>query len=97
MKNEFGDMPNARVVLQNVSQKEVLDYKARLEATDGVLSVTWLDSVIPASLPPDILPEGISEIFWKDGNAPKESILMGSTIGTHVGPGAYAVAYFCKK
>ena len=22
---------------------------------------------------------------------------LGSTIGTHVGPGAYAVAYFCKK
>lgn len=69
MKSEFGDMPNARVVLRDVSQKEVLDYKARLEAVDGVLSVTWLDSVIPASIPADVLPEGITKLFYKDGSA----------------------------
>ncbi len=34
--------------------------------------------------------------FWKDGNAPKESILMGSTIGTHAGPGIVAIAFFAK-
>jgi len=69
MKSEFGDMPNARVVLRDVSQKEVLDYKARLEALDGVESVTWLDSVMPASIPADVLPEGITDVFYKGGNA----------------------------
>lgn len=34
--------------------------------------------------------------FWKDGNAPTESILMGSTIGTHAGPGIVAIAFFAK-
>lgn len=32
--------------------------------------------------------------FWKDGAVPKESILMGSTIGTHAGPGIVAIAFF---
>jgi predicted RND superfamily exporter protein len=69
MKSEFGDMPNARVVLRDVSRKEVMDYKARLEALDGVESVTWLDSVMPASIPEDVLPEGITDVFYKNGNA----------------------------
>lgn len=34
--------------------------------------------------------------FWKDGAVPKESILMGSTIGTHAGPGIVAIAFFAK-
>lgn len=34
--------------------------------------------------------------FWKDGVVPKESILMGSTIGTHAGPGIVAIAFFEK-
>ena len=34
--------------------------------------------------------------FWKEGNAPEESILMGSTIGTHAGPGIVAIAFFAK-
>ncbi len=34
--------------------------------------------------------------FWKNGAVPKESILMGSTIGTHAGPGIVAIAFFAK-
>ena len=69
MRDEFGDMPNARVVLRDVSRKEILDYKSRLEGIDGVLSVTWLDSVIPVDVPESMLPESITKLFYKDGNA----------------------------
>ncbi len=34
--------------------------------------------------------------FWKDGNVPTESILMGSIIGTHAGPGIIAIAFFAR-
>ena len=37
-----------------------------------------------------------SKDFWKDGNVPKNSILMGSVIGTHAGPGIVAIAFFAK-
>ena len=69
MREEFGDMPNARVVLHDVSRQEVREYKARLEKIDGVLDVTWLDSVVPLDAPEAILPEAVTEIFYKDGNA----------------------------
>ena len=69
MHEEFGDMPNARVVLRDVSRQDIKEYKAKIEAIDGVLDVTWLDSVIPLDFPQEMLPDGISEIFYKDGNA----------------------------
>ena len=38
-----------------------------------------------------------SEALWKDGTDEVPSYIVGSTIGTHVGPGAVAVAYFNTK
>ena len=69
MREEFGDMPNARVVLHDVSRQEITEYKEKIEAVDGVISVTWLDTYIPVSFPGDMLPESVSEMYYKDGNA----------------------------
>ena len=38
-----GGVPNARVMVKNVSVPEALAYKEKLEAIDGVTGVTWLD------------------------------------------------------
>ena len=69
MREEFGDMPNARVVLHDVSRQEITEYQEKIEAVDGVISVTWLDTYIPVSFPEDMLPDSISEMYYKDGNA----------------------------
>lgn len=37
-----------------------------------------------------------SKDFWAEGNVPAESVLMGSVIGTHAGPGIVAIAFFKK-
>lgn len=37
-----------------------------------------------------------SQDFWKGGNVPANSVLMGSVIGTHAGPGIVAIAFFKK-
>ncbi len=34
--------------------------------------------------------------FWQGKNVPADSILMGSTIGTHAGPGIVAIGFFAK-
>ena len=69
MRGEFGDMPNARIVLRDVSEHEVREYKRKLESIDGVEYVSWIDSMIPLNIPVSILPESITERFYKDGNA----------------------------
>ena len=69
MREEFGDMPNARVVLHDVSRQEINEYIEKIEAVDGVVSVSWLDTVIPLDFPEEMLPDSISETYYKDGNA----------------------------
>ena len=69
MHDEFGDMPNTKVVLRDVSVKDIERYKSEIEAIDGVTAVSWLDSMLPVDIPLEFLPESITELFYKDGNA----------------------------
>ncbi len=70
MGQEFdGEIPNARVMVQNVSYREALEYKEKLEAVEGVSSVTWLDDSLPLDIPIEILDEDTVNSYYKDNNA----------------------------
>lgn len=74
MKDEFGgEMPNARVMLTNVSIHEALEYKAEIAAAEGVAAVTWLDDVIGLdtlkTTPVEFLDASIVESYYRDNNA----------------------------
>ena len=70
MAKEFGaNLPNNRVMIQNVSETEAKDYKEKLESIDGVLDVTWVDSMLPLNMPIEAMPASVTESYYKDGNA----------------------------
>ncbi|NLM76014.1 MAG: MMPL family transporter [Clostridiaceae bacterium] len=74
IKDEFeGDLPNARVMLTNVSITEALDYKEKISAIDGVLSVTWLDDIIGLNTlrttPLEFLDISLVKNYFSDNNA----------------------------
>jgi uncharacterized protein len=74
MEKEFvSDMPNARVMLTGVSIQEALEYKAKIQAIDGVVSISWLDDVIGLdtlkTIPFDFLDASIVKNYYKDNNA----------------------------
>ena len=70
MAEEFeGNVPNARVMIRNVDQKEAKEYKQKLEQIDGVLSVQWVDSMLPLNMPLEVLPDSMVKSYYKDGNA----------------------------
>lgn len=51
MEQEYdGGIPNARVMLENVTIPEVLEYKDKISEVDGVSNITWLDSVTDSNL-----------------------------------------------
>jgi uncharacterized protein len=70
MEAEYeGGIPNARVMVQNVSVSEALAYKGKILAVDGVTDVTWLDDTESVTVPLETLDADTVETYYKDGNA----------------------------
>lgn len=46
-----GNIPNARVMVKNVSVQQALNYKAKIEKAEGVEQVSWLDDVVDIGVP----------------------------------------------
>ena len=70
MDREYdGGIPNARVMVQNVTVPETLEYKEKLLAVDGVTDVTWLDDASSVTVPLETLDADTVGPYYKDGNA----------------------------
>ncbi len=70
MDEEFdGGVPNARVMVKNVTIPEALEYKEKIAAVDGVTDVTWLDDVQSADIPIETMDSDTLETYYVDNNA----------------------------
>lgn len=70
MQEEFdGGIPNARVMIYDLSIPEALEYKEKLEAIDGVTAVTWLDDAIDLKEPLETQDTDEVETYYKDNTA----------------------------
>lgn len=64
-----GGIPNARVMVQNVTIPEALVYKEQLSQVDGVTDVLWLDDAVDVTVPLSMLDADTVETYYKDGSA----------------------------
>ena len=70
MQKEFdGGIPNARVMVYDVTIPEALEYKEKLETVPGVTSVTWLDDVASLSVSLSALDEKVVETYYRNNTA----------------------------
>jgi len=70
MQKEFdGDIPNARVMVRNVTIPEALEYKEKILACDGVTDVMWLDDATSIYVPLSQLDTDTLETYYKDNTA----------------------------
>lgn len=70
MNEEFdGGIPNARVMVENVSIAEALEYKEKIKAVDGVSDVKWLDDAASVQQPLETLDSATVENYYKDNCA----------------------------
>ncbi len=70
MDEEFdGGVPNARVMVKNVTIPEALEYKEKIAAVDGVTDVTWLDDVQSVDIPLETMDSDTVETYYVDNNA----------------------------
>ena len=70
MEEEFeGAIPNARVLIKDVTEKEAPVYKEKLEEIDGVISVMWLDDKKILDMPLEMYDQKMVETYYKDNAA----------------------------
>lgn len=70
MEKEFdGGIPNARVMVKDVTIARALQYKEQLKEIDGVQEVTWLDDTVDITVPIETEDKDTVENYYKDGNA----------------------------
>lgn len=70
MQEEFdADMPNASVMVKDVSIEEALAYKQKLAEVSGVDSVLWLDDVADLKQPLETADADTVQGYYKNGNA----------------------------
>lgn len=70
MEEEFTQsVPNARVMINNITLTQALDYKSRLINTEGISRVLWLDDVIDLKEPIEMADQDLVDDYYKDGSA----------------------------
>ena len=70
MQEEFdGGIPNARVMITDVTIPEALEYKDEIKNVEGVTNVTWLDDAVDIKKPMAMLDTEVVQNYYKDCNA----------------------------
>lgn len=70
MRGSFeGGIPNARVMVQDVTIAEALAYKQALSEVDGVAEVSWLDDSADITMPLEFIGKDTVETYYREGNA----------------------------
>lgn len=70
MDREYtGGIPNARVMVKDLTLPQALEYKEKIAAVDGVSGVTWLDDSCDIFQPLETLDRSLVDDYFKDGAA----------------------------
>lgn len=70
MEDEFdGGIPNARVMVYDVTVPQALEYKDKIEKVSGVTDVMWLDDATDITVPLSSIDADTVETYYKDNNA----------------------------
>lgn len=66
LMDEFGKGAFAMEIVEEMSTKDVAGIKKEIEAVDGVAEVIWYDTLMDISVPMEVLPEELKDVFNTD-------------------------------
>ena len=70
MSEEYdGGISDARVMVENVTIPEALEYKEKILAVDGVTDITWLDDVVDIHQPLEYMDADTVDTYYRDSAA----------------------------
>ena len=64
MVDEFGMGAFSMIVVENMSNQEVVELKEKLKEVDHVENILWYDDVMDISVPVEMIPEDLREAFF---------------------------------
>mgnify|MGYP000398597991 CR=1 FL=1 len=68
LKDEFDCGSLSMLVVENMPDKDVSNIKNEVSKVDGVKDVLWVDDFLDLSIPKEILPEDIRDIFYSENS-----------------------------
>ena len=66
LMDEFGKGAFAMEIVEGMSTKDVAGIKKEIEAVNGVAEVIWYDTLMDISVPMEVLPEELKDVFNTD-------------------------------
>ena len=68
LKDDFDCGSLGMLIIQNMENKDVSKLKEEVKKVEGVNDVIWIDDAIDLSVPKEILPEDIRDIFYSENS-----------------------------
>lgn len=76
--DDFGKGAFSFVILEDMPQKDVAPLKEQIEQVDHVDTVLWYDSILDVSIPMELLPQELYDVF-NSGNATMMAVFFDSS------------------
>lgn len=68
LNDTFKSASTGMLVIENMENKDVVDVKKKIEKVKGVDSVTWIDDLLDISVPKEVLPNDVKDIFYSENS-----------------------------
>lgn len=68
LENEFSNAATAMLMVEGMSSKEVVALKDEVATIKGVEKVIWIDDFSDITLPEEMLPSDIADVFYQDNS-----------------------------
>lgn len=68
LNDVFNSSATSMLVVENMEAKDVVKIKDKISQIEGVENVVWVDDFLDISIPKEMLPEELKEMFYRDNS-----------------------------
>lgn len=68
LDREFGGASTGMLVIENMTNKDVVNTKEKIQTVKGVEDVIWVDDLVDTSVPSTMLPEDVQSLLFRENS-----------------------------
>lgn len=69
MNDVFNSSATSMLVIENMKSKDVVKIKDKISQVEGVENVVWVDDFVDITIPKEMLPEELKEMFYRENSS----------------------------